>query len=173
MVMRSVPRRMILPSKNVIARASKGRVFPVTVPEAIALIHELPFAAPAIRKRVDVQFLNPRGKSEFGLWLAAFYPQAEIVICSLPDESNAAQARAVLRLALRHFSSIDKRTQPRYERGQSTCFRAYLGPLNRLTITERTRRASLQKYRGSAKFSNAFKPSKVRTDERVVHQSNP
>jgi len=159
----------MLPNKDRIARSAQGRFFPVTVAETLALIRELRFASSPYRKRIDVIFQNPDTDSKLGSYVAGFYPADAVVICSFQEEFTQLRASTLVRAALQSFSAIDKGTQPDWNRRQVTLFWAYVGTLNRLTITKRVRTATLTKYRGSAKFSHAFKPKGVRTSERVLH----
>lgn len=159
----------MLPNKDRIARAARGRFFPVTVPETLTLIRKLGFSPPYYQRRIDLSFENPDSATELGLFVAGFYPADTLVICSFPEEFGHSRAKTIIEVALREFSQIDKGTRPDRSRTRVVSFRAYLGTLNQLIITRRTRKATLAKYRGGAKFSNAFKPKKVQTDECVLH----
>jgi len=151
-----------------ISRPARGRFFPVTVAETLRFIRALGFASPRYRKRLDITFRNAETASDYGVDVAAFYPADEMIIYSVPKNFDRASSKTTLEVALREFAQLAKDAEPTDRRQKSVSFRAYIETPSRLTITRRTRRATLAKYRGDAKFSHAFKPKGVKTDERVV-----
>ncbi len=159
----------MLRNEDRIARPARARFFPLTVPEVVRLIRELGFDSPLYQKRLDIVFRNPDSKGDFGSEVAAFYPKDSMIISSFPEDCDRLWARSLVEVVLREFAELSKRAQTTDRRQKAISFRAYLGPQSRVTITKRTRRATLTKYRGSAKFSRAFKPKGVKTDERIVH----
>ena len=159
----------MFPNDDRIARPARGRFSPVTVLEAVRRIRDLGFASPAYRRRLDISFRNPNSTSDLGVDVAAFYPADAMIIYSFPDDFDRVRAKAMVEVTLREFAALGKGVRPTDRRQKAVSFRAYLAPSSRLTISKRTRRATLAKYRGDAKFSHAFKPKGVKTDERVVH----
>ena len=159
----------MLQNDDRIAQPARGRFFPVSVVQTVRLIRELGFAMPMYRKRLDVTFRNADPTSVHGIGVAAFYPADEMIVYSFPDDFDRGRAKALLEKALCEFALLAKNAPSANRRQKSVSFRAYFGSPGRLTITKRTRRATLVKYRGDAKFSNAFKPKGVKTNERVVH----
>jgi len=159
----------VFPNDDRIARPARGRFFPVTVLEAVTLVRDLGFASPAYRRRLDISFRNPYSTSDHGVDVAAFYPADAMIIYSFPDDFDRKRAKAIVEVALREFAELGKGARPTDRRQKAVSFRAYLAPSSRLAITKRTRRATLVTYRGDAKFSHAFKPKGVKTDEQVVH----
>jgi hypothetical protein len=151
-----------------IARPARGRFFPVSVLETVRLIRTLGFATLTYRKRLDITFRNAEPTSAHGIDVAALYPADEIIVYSFPDDFDRARAKALLEKALQEFALLAKDSPPTNRRQTAVSFRAYFGTPARLTITRRRRRATLATYRGDAKFSHAFKPKGVKTDERVV-----
>lgn len=152
-----------------IARPARGRFFPLTVPETIALLRHLRFATPQYQRRVDITFQNPDPPGRYGLCVGGFRPAAAVTVCSFPEDWDHERAKAIVEIVLREFAEIEKTVRPSVGRQKVVSFWAYIGPANRLAITRRTRRATLTKYRGGAKFSHAFKPRGVKTDERILH----
>jgi len=134
----------------------------------VRLVRDLGFASPVYRRRLDISFRNPDLTSDLGVEVAAFYPADTMIIYSFPDDFDRVRAKAMVEVALREFAELGKGARPTNRRQKAVSFRAYLAPSSRLTITKRTRRTTLAKYRGGAKFSHAFKPKGVKTDERVV-----
>lgn len=159
----------MLQNDDRIARPARGRFFPITVAEAVTLVRQLGFAAPTYRKRLDMTFRNTEPTSAYGIDVAAFYPADEMIVYSFPDDFDHQRAKALVEAALREFAVLAKSAATTDRRQKAISFRAYYGPPARLTIAKRTRRATSAKYRGDAKFSHAFKPKGVKTDERVVH----
>lgn len=152
-----------------IARPSRGRVFPATPAEIARLIRDLGFAPRAYRRRLDIVLRNEDEADQFGAQVAAFRPGQALVVFSAPADVDRSRARVVLERACREFAEIDKRSLPAVGHEKVVTYRAYVDAPNRLVITRRTRRAKFPKYRGDAKFSNAFKARGVKTDERVLH----
>jgi len=152
-----------------IAQPARGRFFPVTVAETVRFIRQLGFATPTYRKRLDITFRNAEPSGDHGIDVAAFYPADEMIVYSFPDSFDRSWAKPLLEKALHEFARLAKDASPLGRRQTAVSFRAYFKGPDRLTITRRRRRATLVKYRGDAKFSNAFKPRGMKTDERVVH----
>ena len=140
----------------------------MSVAETVRLVRQLVFAAPMYRKRLGMTFRNTEPTSAHGIDVAAFYPADEMIVYSFPDDFDRTRAKALVEAALREFAALAGNAAPTDRRQKAVSFRAYFGPPARLTITKRTRRATLAKYRGDAKFSHAFKPKGMKTDERVV-----
>ena len=159
----------MLENKDRISRPACGRFFPVTGSEAVRLIQDLGFVVPIDLKRLNITFRNPGTASAHGSHVAAFYPADEIIIYSLPEDFDRLRAKVILKVALREFTELGKGAKPTDRRRKAVSFRAYFTPLAKLTVTKRTQRATLVKYRGGAKFSHAFKPKGVKKDEQVVH----
>jgi hypothetical protein len=158
----------MLQNSDRIARPARDRFFPVSVLETVTLIRQLGFATPTYRKRLNITFRNAEPTRVHGIDVAAFYPADEIIVYSFPDDFDRARAKTLLERALQEFARLAKDSPPTNRRQIAVSFRAYFGTPARLTITRRWSRATLAKYRGAAKFSNAFKPKGVKTEERVV-----
>ena len=156
-------------NKDKIARPARGRFFPVTVAETVKFLHDLEFAAPSYLKRLNISFQNPDAESTHGNDVAALYPADEVIIYSVPEDFDRQRAKVILEAAFRDFAEIGKDVKPTDRRQKSISFRAYFAQPVKLIVTKRTRRATQAKYRGGAKFSNAFKPKGIKTDEQIVH----
>ena len=152
-----------------IARPSHGRTFPASPAEIARLIRDLGFAPPLYRRRLDIILRNADAPDQFGAQVAAFQPRLALVELSTSGDVDRGHAKALLERACREFAEIDKRSRASVGHETIVTYRAYLDPPNRLVITKRIRRARLAKYRGDAKFSNAFKAKGVKTDERILH----
>jgi len=158
----------VLKNEDRIARPARGRFFPVTVGEAVRLIRDLGFAVPMYRKRLNITFRNPDARSAYGGDVAALHPVDEMIIYSHPDDFDRLKAKTTLEMALRAFAEFGKDAKATDRRRKAVSFRAYFAPPAKLIVTKRTRRATLARYRMGTKFSHAFKPKGVKTDEQIV-----
>jgi hypothetical protein len=156
------------PNKDQIARPAKGRFFAYNVSEVLRLLGEFEFSQPADRKRLDVLFRNPNHASEFGMPVANLFPADAIVVYSFTEEHTQMLAKSAVTAALEQLSILESREGHECNRHKTISFRAYLGDLGKLTVTRHLLVATLAKYRGDAKFSHAFKPSAVKSGERIV-----
>ncbi|MGA2177511.1 MAG: hypothetical protein ABSH38_21260 [Verrucomicrobiota bacterium] len=156
------------PNKDQIARPAKGRFFAHTVPEILSLLGELGFSHSPYRKRLDVVFKNPKHESGRGTQVVSLYKADAIIIYSFEERFGPIHAKAAVVAALEHLAVLDRKENHEWSRRESVSFRAYLGELGKLTITRHIRIATLGKYRGNDRFSNACKPISVRSEERVV-----
>lgn len=73
-------------NKDNISKPAKGRYFPIAVSDALQLIQELAFHHSDYRQRVDISFINPTTRSNYGTRIAAFYPSDDIIIFSFEDD---------------------------------------------------------------------------------------
>lgn len=159
----------MLPNKDQISQPSKGRFFALTAGQVLNVVKTRSFKHSGYRKRIDIELRNLSSKSIYGVPVAAFYPGDALIVFSFPEDFGLVRAQALVNLAFEEFQSIDAKANPPRNRKESTSYRVYLGPSGELQITRRVRSATLAKYRGGAKFSNAFRPKKVDTSEQVVH----
>jgi hypothetical protein len=158
----------MLPNEDRISRPAKGRSFPVSVGDVNHLINEFGFCAPSSRKRLDVVFQNPRSSSELGLCIAGFFPADALVVCSVPS-ARKPHAKAAFYAAIRAFSERSPDVPPRWNDRVEISYWAYLGPLNRLCITKRTRKARCRAFRGGGRLlSNVSSLGKKATEEYTV-----
>jgi len=158
----------MLPNKDQIARPAKGRHFPLSVPGLLTQLRDRGYAHSDYYARLSIFLRNPTSSSDFGIEVAAFYPQEVFILYSLSDDIAESRGRIIADAALRELRIIDSQTSYHWNRREVVSYRAYLGELNSLVLTRRTRLATLAKYRGGAKFSNAFKPKGVSTKEEVL-----
>jgi hypothetical protein len=140
----------------------------VTVAETAKLIRELEFAVPTYRKRINIRLQNPEADDLRRNAVAAFYPVDQLIIYSFAEDFDRLRAKAVLEVALRALAERGKESLPTDRRRKAVSFRAYVESQRKVIITKRTRRATLARYRMGTKFSHAFKPKGVKTDEQIV-----
>jgi len=160
----------MLANKDRLSRPSKGRYFPVPAAHILSTINQLEFKHSEFHRRIDLFLQNPDPIEEDVILIAAFYPSEALVSYSFSNEFLALRAQTILQACIREFRLIDKEVSATWRRKEVTSFRAYLSENNVLRITRRTRVATLAKYRGGAKFSNAFKPKRVATAEQPYRE---
>lgn len=158
----------MLENNDRIAQSARGRFFPFTVSETIKVLRDLGFATPSYQKRIDIIFRNSDATGSHGNVIAAFYPADKMIVYSASEDLDRQRAKIMLEMALREFAELGKSAKPTNRRQMSVSFLAYHAPQGKLIITKRVRRATQVKYRGDQKFSNAFKPKGVKTDEQFI-----
>lgn len=158
----------MLENKDVIARPSCGRFFPVTLAETIKTLHDLKFVPPPYQKRLDIIFRNSDRVSAHGRIVAALHPPYEMVIYSVPGNIDRQRAKTVLDMAIRELAEFGTTAKPYDRRRMSLSYRVYHSLESSLILTKRVRKGTQIKYRGDDKFSNAFKPKSIKTDELII-----
>jgi hypothetical protein len=160
----------VLPNKDRISRPSRGRFFACAPSQVVAAIKQHGFRHSEYFRRIDIELRNPSSQSPYGEQIAAFYPSNSIVLYSFPDAFEVARARRLIAVAFEEFQKVDVQSGASVTRRGSHSFRIYLGANNQLLVTRRVRTLTLTKYRGGAKFSNAFKPKKIDTSEELIRE---
>lgn len=158
----------MLENKDVIAQPGRGRFFPVTVAETIKTLQDLIFSPPPYQKRLDIIFRNSDRISAHGRIVAALHPPYEMVIYSVPEDIDRQRAKTVLDMAMRELAEFGTNAKPYDNRRMSLSYRVYHSQQGCLILTKRVRKGTQTKYRGDGKFSNAFKPKGIKTDELVI-----
>lgn len=152
-----------------LARPAKDRSFPVSLGDAVRLIKDCRFCAPRDRARLDIVLQNPRLENDLGWCVAGFYPADALVICSVPIEYSRARAKAVLLAALREFTAVSPNVPPPFDSRIETSYWTYSGPLDRLSIVKRVRKAKHRTFRGGGRLlSNTSSLGSKSTEETVV-----
>lgn len=151
-----------------ISKPTKGRFFPISVAEIRQQLKVMDFFA---SQEYYLEFCNPISDSEFGMPIAVFEPHNTLILFSYSEEFNIVRARNLIFSAFQEFIKLGGAKLERVEQGYRISIRAYLGQLNQLVITKHKRKATGIRYRNvNAKFSNAFKPKKIRTDEIILYK---
>lgn len=160
----------MLSNQDQISITAKGRYFPVTVAQALGLLAEMHFSHSSYRKRINLIFRNPVRKQALGVPLVALYPSDTVIFYSFEENARPLLGLSIVSAALVQLCAFDHAPTPVWPRRETVSYRAYLNALGKLTITRRVRSATLAKYRGGAKFSNAFKPNAIRVEEKIIHE---
>ena len=158
----------MLENKDVIAQPSRGRFFPIAMAETIRMLHDLKFAPPPYKKRLDILFRNSDKISAHGRIVAALHPPYEMVIYSVPEDMNRQYAKIILDVAMRELALFGTNATPYDRRRMSLSYRVYHSSESCLILSKRVRKGTQTKYRGDGKFSSAFKPKGIKTDELII-----
>lgn len=158
----------MLENKDVIAQPSRGRFFPVTFAEAVRILRDLQIAPPPYQKRLDIIFRNSQRIGPHGRLVAALYAPYEVIIYSILMDIDHKRARMMFDMAMRELAAFGADAKPYDRRRMSQSYRVYGTLQGSLIITKRVCKATQTKYRSDGKFSNAFKPKGIRTDEQIV-----
>ncbi len=113
--------------------------------------------------RIAIRMENMESELENGHLLIDIFPEEDLAVYSLPDDINTTYAKKAATSALAKLAE-QKRITNHYS-PKCSYFRAYLLAGSKVKITRKTLSKQRSKYRGDAKFSNAFKSSKVRSNE--------
>ncbi len=145
-------------NKDHIARPAQGRFFALSVPELLGLIRNYNFSSHH-RQQIDVKYVNFCCKNRHGSCVAAFYfyPNKVIMQCSFPEEFSPVRAKFIMTSVVREFAELTQIPSCYQWTGRGTrsiSYRAYLGKLNQLVITQRDRAIAIRRYRGDDKLSS-------------------
>ncbi len=120
------------------------------------------------RKPGPITFSNPELKDET-LPLVALNSPHSIIVFSVPDTLERQIATNAMRHALEACAELSKAWK--VPAGHvALSYRVYLAEPRFLIVAERLVRYRPRKYRGSQKFSHAFKPQIIGTDEEEIRR---
>lgn len=143
----------MIPPRDQISRPKLGRFFPFSVVEILAKIKEQAFKVHIYDKRLPILFQNCEVKCQFGHQLASFLRMNYLSVFSLPEFVNENSARRALEHAIVEFARIDRRPHLATRDQQLVVYRAYLGTLNTISITQDVVNAGNRSYLLSRKIS--------------------
>ena len=165
------------PNRDIISKPSNGKFFGLSSPELIGLIRQFDFSHSVYQNRIDIGLFNTNGKASYGTLAGAFSPGDFLAIYSFPKTISPVRGKLVQIKMISEFSVIDRQPPAgvNYYRGgwsrsrHVISFRAYLGKLNKIIITERHRCLRYGKYRQGSTFRH-HKPNSIRVDERLLYE---
>ena len=150
-------------SQNLDSKASQGRFFPLSFAEAVAIVRERDFAVHSYYDRLPVRLQNCDVECDLGHQLCSFMRMSYLAVLSLPDSVHRATAKAAVILATSEFAALDKTPHLAVRDQQFVVYRAYLGALGRLTVTQHIVSAGSRSYlqfKGAATLSKAQRSPK-------------
>jgi hypothetical protein len=123
-------------SGDQLAQPSTGRRFPMEVHELAKRIEELGFAASIYDRRLPVIMENCQVETDRGRQLCSLLRTSYLAVFSLPDDVNPGIAKLALNRALELLAEIDRGPRLSVNDQQFVVYRAFLGPLGAVSITE-------------------------------------
>jgi len=119
-----------------IAKPVVGRFFPATAVELISRIEELGFAVHPHHRRLPLMMENSTVECDRGHQLCSFFRKTYLAVFSLPDAVSQPLAYKTLEVAFQHFRIIDHGPWLTVRPQQFVVYRAFLGPMGALSITQ-------------------------------------
>jgi len=119
-----------------ISKPATGRYFPYPAKDIKSAIERLQFLVPSYGDRLQIIMENSKVECDRGYQLCSFLPTSYAALFSLPDSVSSVVSRKAIDLALETFSEIDKGPRPSVREHQFIIYRAFLGPLSTLSITQ-------------------------------------
>ena len=153
------------------ARASKCRFYPADCGEVIRRIKELGIRRPS-GERFFLSFCNPDSDPEEGFSLVSLDPRGELSIFSLPDSVPGAVGSASLFQALQMVAEQSDRCHLAKTENHILLFPVRRLSNGALVIYERMISYQRQKFRGSQKYSGAFKAKVKKPEEREIFRKS-
>jgi len=133
-------------SQDLESKAATSRYFPQSFTEVVSCVADLQFSVHSYDSRLAVRFLNCDVECDLGHQLASFMRMSYLAVLSLPDGIPAVVAKSALSHSISEFAAIDKRPHLAVREQQFVVYRAYLGPLSRVTIAQHVVSAGSRSY---------------------------
>ncbi len=121
-----------------ISKPAGGRYFPLSAAEIAERVDALALKARWADRPITIFAENCDVVCARGHPLCAFIRERYIAVFSLPDEIPAALAKQAMALAMEKFAAIDRGPHLSVKEQQFVVYRAYLGALGELSITQHT-----------------------------------
>ena len=147
-----------------------GRFFPMSVSEVIEEIKELSFQVHDYDAQIPLMFQNCKYEPALGHQLASFCRRGYLAVFSLPESVAKGTASKSLIKALEEFSQIDRKTRKATKDEQFIIYRAYLGELSVLSITEDIINAGTRWYLLYKKVAQVSKSDNLKHHETLLQK---
>lgn len=121
-----------------ISKPAAGRYFPFSAGELAGLVSGFSTRdyGAATSPRIDLYLKNCTVECRHGHQLCTFMRLSYLASFSLPQIVPAGLARRAVETALRQFAAIDGAPYPMLREQQRVVYRAFLGPVGKLCVTE-------------------------------------
>jgi hypothetical protein len=119
-----------------LSKPAAGRYFPLAFSELLSQVEKFPFAVHDYHKRIPIFMENCLAECDRGFQLCSLMRMNYLAVFSLPTEVPHGIARRSIEMALQRFSEIDAGTLPTILDQQFVVYRAFLGPVGALSITQ-------------------------------------
>lgn len=123
-------------SDDRVSKPATGRYFSASAPEIIEQVRALPFKTQYSGKRPAIYMENCKVECEFGHQLCSFFRERYIAIFSLPEFIPKAIGGRALKVAIEQFALFDREPHLSVRDQQFVIYRAYLGELGKVTLTQ-------------------------------------
>ena len=154
-----------------VASATSGRYFPISHHELVTVVSDLVFSIHPYHGRLSILLENCLVECAPGHQLCTFMPKSYLAAFSLPRIVPLPLARMAMLAALGQFASIDRGPLPSVRSQQFVVYRAFLGAVGAITITEHIVSGvsrSYLKFRSAARLSKSSSSVK---HQRVVYRA--
>lgn len=119
-----------------VSKPVTGRYFPCSLSDLVAQVELHSFAVHEYYERIQVRLENCKAECDRGYQLCTFMYMNYLAIFSLPIEMPRGIVCRALEEALRQFRNIDLGPKLNVRSQQFVVYRAFLGPLGELSITQ-------------------------------------
>jgi len=144
--------------------AKKGRFFPLGEADIIALLREHSLFDED-GDLIGVEYANPKREFSTRHAVLELRPRSRITFYSSGEDTPREAAIATLQKAVAISKDLNQRPLPVRGNSDATVV-IYREKLGCLRVVERRTFYQQRKYRGDAKFSNAFRARKIRVEEK-------
>jgi len=136
-------------------QAARGHKFPLGVGEIRRLVRASGITD-AEGRSITIRHNNPNEAEPNRILILELLPQRELSVYSVPEQLSPEVVGDAVRMALPVLAAHNDR--PKWSRNEVLIFFALLNPLaGQISVYRRLVKLERPKYRGNAKFSNAFK----------------
>jgi hypothetical protein len=151
-----------------ISKAMAGRYFPFSASEMTTRVESIAFKVQYSGRRPAIWMENCTVECEHGHQLCSFFRERYIASFSLPAIIPPAMARHGVDVALDKFAAIDISPHLSVREQQFVIYRAYLGQLGELTITQHLINGRHRSYRHFDRASQRSKSERDKKGEREL-----
>lgn len=159
---------IMLKPRDQIAKPRAGCIFPLSVAQVLAEIKNSAFRIHYYEKRPALLFQHCDVECPLGHQLASFIHKQYLSVFSLPDNLNKKATGRALVYAIGEFARIDHGPQLAKRSQQIIVYRAYLGPLNRVAITQDIVNAGNRAYLLTRTVSKVSKSRSIQHHETLL-----
>lgn len=151
-----------------ISKPVTGKYFPLTVGELASRVETLGFSVHSYHKRLPIHFENAAAECDRGYQLCSFLPMGYLASFSLPEPTPHSLAQRAIEAVLGKFSEIDRGPKLAVRDQQFVVYRAFLGSLGTLSITQHVVSAGSRSYLQFSKASQLSKAGRVTKEQKEL-----
>lgn len=140
-----------------ISKPVAGKYFPLLATDLASRVEALAFSVHSYHQRLPIYLENAAAECDRGYQLCSFLRMSYLAIFSLPDSVPNPMAKNAIDTALQMFAKIDQGPRLAVRDQQFVVYRAFLGSLGTLSITQHVVSAGSRSYLQKDKASQLFK----------------